>query len=474
MIFEYIEKSVLRKINIINSLYCTDTESVDTLALKLHCTTLTIAEDISYLQQTLHIPINKDPFKETFYLTPPANKVLYDYLKQVYQTSLFLRFLVYSLDENPQKTKHIDFTKQQGISSAKGYRLRNTVIDFLTTINLKLENNIVTGNPILIRFLKTELTRSFGLDIVHVQEETRQLAHEALQRVEKILHIRFTRREYELYTYLMQTSVDNCHKLTHLPLNKAEKRAINSKLYPYEYPAIIKSLFKKSWQKHSDDEVNFAILAYMAINSHIFDKSLDPDVALSYKNEFLSLPEIQDLIQIIRSSFSVPPNMVDYFYNVLYLFLRDALFKLQPIISSSYLCLGQDQNTYSMNRLKDLLKQWNHYDFDISEQHFKLLSKRLSPLLVTHLYSHLYIVSEANIDANCLATFLKETTHSVEISTVPDLRAVTYEELTDRQNLFIIDKENLTPIQVPDDNVIYIYFPLNNFQVFDLLSMIFK
>lgn len=474
MIFNYIEKSVSRKVQLVNILYCTHVETADSLAIKLNCSPLTILEDINYLQESVKLPIYEDAAAKTYYLNPSKNTTLHNYLKQIYQTSIFLNFLEYFLLDD--KPKYSEFIKEQHVSTAKGYRLRDDVAQYLNTIGLSLKKNIVTGSPILIRFLAVELTRSFGLNLVKMEMKTAELSDTVLIRIEKLLNIKFSAQEYEFYTLLMQTTLDSNLPCAELALTQTELRGINSNLYPNEYLAIVRSVFQPYWGERTSCELSFSILAFIATNSHIFDKSLAPEILANNRAEFLSMPEVKSLIDLISQEFNVPPEMTDYFYTSIYIFLRDALFRLQPIFSSSYVHLDADKTSYVSRKLNKILKDWNVTNLKISEQHINALYNRLVPILVTNLYKHIYIVSERNIDAGFLLDYLTTVTQTskLQIDIISKITDVSKETLNDPQNLFVVDKDLSSPVQVPGNNVIYIFFPLSGQQIFRLLRKIFK
>lgn len=474
MIFNYIEKSVTRKVQLVNILYCTHVETADSLAIKLNCSPLTILEDINYLQESVKLPIYEDSMSKTYYLNPSKNATLHKYLKQIYQTSIFLNFLEYFLLED--KPKYSEFIKEQHVSTAKGYRLRDDIGQYLNAIGLRLKKNVVAGSPILIRFLAVELTRTFGLKCVKMEMHTAELADTVLMRIEKLLNIKFSAQEYEFYTLLMQTSLDSNLPCSEVTLTPIELRGINSNLYPNEYLAVVRSVFQPYWGERTSCELSFAILAFIATNSHIFDKSLAPEMLVNNRAEFLNMPEVRDLVNRISQEFNIPDEMTDYFYTSLYIFLRDALFRLQPIFSSSYVHLDADKTTYVSQKLGKILKDWNTYDLQISEQHINALYNRLVPILVTNLYRHIYIVSERNLDAGFLLDYLSTVTRtsSLQIDIITKISDVSKETLNDPQTLFIVDKDLSSPVQVPGDNVIYIFFPLGGQQIFRLLRKIFK
>ncbi len=96
MIFNYIEKSILRKINMIDILYGDSFVSIHSLAERLSCTIHTVKNDLYFLNEDLNIPLLE--LSSFFYkidITKQRNKQkLY---KKVYKQSLFLECLKFFL-----------------------------------------------------------------------------------------------------------------------------------------------------------------------------------------------------------------------------------------------------------------------------------------------------------------------------------------------------------------------------------------
>lgn len=471
MIFSYIERSLTRKTHLINILYCTKNQTIDTLALQLNCSPLTVLSDIEYLKTELTIPIEETD--HTFQLSPTESENLQCYLKKVYKTSLFLQFLAYFLLKD--KPKFGTFVEQQHVSIAKGYRVREEIIQYLNSIHLDIVDNNVVGDTLLIRFFIAELSRSFGINVLSPQPEIERRCNHILDKVENEMNIHFSKYERELYALLIDTSISSDIPNTPIIFTSAELRGINSKLYPKIYIDLVKNELAEFWaENRQEQELKFTIIAFIVTNSHLFDKSVNPEQSKIYQHEFLNLPEVNSLISAITNDFKVQPQMMPYFYTAVYSFLSDSLFNLQPIFT--YPVYGTTlHKTQIFHKMSNIIQQWNVFNIEIGQYRILNFCNRLTPILAPNLYKEIVILTEKVIDGNFLRDYLSTLLTDINISVQKD---ITYaQNFQAKQHiLYIIDKEFRIPFTLKrnSDNLYFVFFPIREETLFNLLTKIFK
>lgn len=473
MIFNYIERSINRKIYLINLIYCTKNQTLETLGIRLNCSSLTVLSDIEYLNDSLNIPITKCE-DDTYTLLPEKDASLQTYVKSIYQTSLFLQFLKYFLLTDKQSFK--DFVQEQHVSIAKGYRLREDVIKFLRSINLDVQGNTVSGRILWIRFLAAELTRSFGMEVLTPSPEVEKRCNLVLDEMEDYINIVFSQQERELYTLLISASLTQSIPNNYVALTIPDCRLINSTLYPLAYKDSVKKHLMDFWNPEAQiAELNFSIVAFIVANSHLFDKSVDPIQAKHYREAFLNLVEVHSLIEAIESNFTVHPQMTNYFYTAVFAFLCDAMFRLQPLFTYPTYDDKQFYQTHIFQKMSDIIDEWNIYHIDIEKYRIADLCGRLTPILIPDLYENVVIVTDHSIDGNFLRDYLLTINPHYQISVQKQLN--TLNEIEDNsRTLFILDKDLSKPFKLKPsmDNVIFIFFPLNEHALLELLTKLFK
>lgn len=470
MIFSYIERSVTRKTHLINLLYCAKNQTIETLALQLGCSPLTVMSDIDYLRTELAIPIVEN--QELFQLLPTETETLQCYIKKVYQTSLFLQFLAYFVTLD--KPKFGSFVASQHVSIAKGYRLREDIIKYLHSIHLDVIDNTIAGNTILIRFFIAELVRTFGLDVLTPIPAIDLRCQRILDQVEENLHINFSNHERQLYSLLINTSISSDIPNSKITFTAAELRGLTSQLYPSFYLELVKNELLEFWpEKTQQQELNFATLAFIVINSHLFDKSVSPAQREIYQTEFLKLPEVNSLITDITSTFKIQPQLLPYFYTAVYTFLSDALFRLQPIFS--YPVYSENMNKpHIFNKISSIIQNWNVFGIEIEKYRILDFCNRLSPIIAPQLYQKIIILTERVVDGNFLRDYLSILTPDIEVNIKKDVNYL--QNFQEDNTFYIVDKELRIPFQLKQnaENLNFIFFPVREQTLFKLLTKIFK
>lgn len=467
MLLDFIETPILRKINLIQLLFYSNQQSVDSLALKLDCATLTLMEDVNYLRNELDINIEiiQDDHTEMLMLHD-SSESFHDTLQKIYATSYFLQFFTYFFDENSGRFS--DFIAANHISTATGYRIRKDIKDFIESVGLTVKNNTLAGRGLLIRFLAIELHRNFSVKLLPEDPEINAKAQEILNEMEQILHVHFSHQERILFSLLMQTSCHNLYNKDGLGLSQAHLNSIYSDIYPKQLPQLLKDNFSQYWH-HQKEELEFCILAFIAINSHVFDSAVPSEILATNKKAFHEHPEVKRLINLFYDSFTINEKLLDYFYTSLYLFIRDSAFDLQPVMLN-HLQLSEP-NTVAYRRIQQILTEWNIYGIRFNPYHIITLYNRLAPMLSLSLYQNIIIVSDKPIDANFVSDYIRLLTGPKSKILIENHIPQDYPLLNDEQSIFVIDKSS--DIALPTElmnNCFYTTFPVGNTQIFYLLN----
>lgn len=469
MLLDFIENSVVRKIKLIYLLFYSDQNNIDALALKLQCTPLTLLEDVYYLQEELDFPLEIiDNDDENLLILRPCTISFHEMLTKIYSTSYVLTFLAHFF--NQQSGKYSEFIASQHISTATGYRLRKTVLAYLHSIRLDLRNNVICGDAILIRFLALELYRNFGIKLIHLTPDIQQKCEQLLVEMEDHLHVQFSQSERLMFSLLVQTSVDNNFPNEGLHFTTPHLKSIDSDICPRFFIDLAKKTFGNYWQGREQEELRFVKLAFMVINSHVFEQSVAEETLKRSRQAFIEHPDIKRLISLISQEFTINQKLIDYFYTSLYIFLRDSSFEIQPINLGNYIYLNKP-NSIVYNKLKDILNQWNIYDIQFNKYHIYALYNRIAPVLSISLYQNIIIVSDKTIDASFVEKYIdllvgKDCRIAIQQSVAEDDPL-----LGDEKTIFIIDKTS--SLSLPIDamkNCFYTTFPMGNSQTFKMLD----
>ena len=472
MLLNSMEKTIVRRAKLLNILYCKK-EDVNKLSFVLGCTPLTIVSDVKFLKQTLKIPIHEPT--EGIYTLKPGKKHLEKYIHRLFKTSTFLKFLDYFFIEDA-KIEFLDFIRQQKVSTAKGYRMRQEISKCLSEMGLALIDNYIYGNPLLLRVLKAELTINFGMNLIVLDEVLKEASLNLLKELEAKLNLTFTSQERLLYQLLLQQSIlkTNWQK-KHFTTNTQE--LLKANLYPACYEKLLDKHFKTYWPKSQIEyEKQYAIIAFLIINTHVFETSLPEQLAKKNQITFLKLASVKELIKEFSVVFDVDEAYLQYFNTALYIYVRDALLGIQNILNAGVISVETPYTTnYMYSKLKDVIEHWNQERFKLSDTYADTLYKCLVSIMTTKYYKNVVIISEKLVDAlflkDYIAVFSKHKLGKIEIINDETHPLPSVHRL---QTLFIIDKNWPQKMLTPVENVMYVTFPLGNEQIFEILKQLLK
>lgn len=471
MIYTYIEKGLVRAVELVDLLLGEQYISPTTVSTNLNCTPVTIANDINYLRNTLHIKILENEAGD--YRIDPFTEGNRDTIgKKIYAESLFLKTLAYFLQ--PAKKKYIAFIDEQFISVSKGYLLRATVEKFLHELGLTISDNSITGDPIKIRFLISILTRQFGLDLIKMDKDVTAKSRNVLKAVEKSLMISFSNSEKNFFDSLLQTSVASNIPRVGLTYPKETLASINSYLRPKDFEEAIKANFSELWGERFEEEYLFSVLSLMIINTHVFDQAMAPETLTAYRNNFLKDPSVKRLTDLFEEAFSMELVSKDWFLSAIFIFLKDITLELHPLTSTEYLRIGRtDSSLY--NKIKQVIQQWNIYGLNITEKHINILCCRLNPFIIKKQVSLIALISENSMDSHITQMMIKDLLpQTIHFAIYSDLTEAEKHVENPDEVLFVIDKNALLPKHCKRSvRSLFIDFPPGTAELQKILSYTF-
>ncbi|MBP1047633.1 helix-turn-helix domain-containing protein [Enterococcus sp. BWM-S5] len=471
MIYTYIEKGLLRAVELVDLLLGEQYISSTSISTNLSCTPVTITNDINYLRSTLHITILENEAGD--YRIDPFTEGNRDTIsKKIYAESLFLKAVAYFL--KPAEKKYIDFIDEQYISVSKGYLLRATVEKFLNELELTISDNQITGNIIKIRFLASILTRQFGLNLINTDEEITIKSLDVLKVIEQNLNITFSNSEKSFFDSLLQTTVASNIPQGSLHFPAVALETINKYLRPKDFDKVLKSNFASIWGERFEDEYLFTALSLMVINTHVFDQKMDPETLAAYRENFLSDPSVKRLTDLFEEAFSTDLISKDWFLSAIFTFLKDTTLDLHPLISTEYLRIDKADSEF-FTKVKQVIQEWNIYGLNITEKHINVLCCRLNPFIIKKQVSTIALISENSIDSHITQMMIKDfLPQTIRFTIHSDLAAA--EKNTDSldKTLFVIDKNASLPKKCdPSVRSLFIDFPPGTTDLKKILSCTF-
>lgn len=160
MISNYIENTIIKRVNIIETVYSNPQITISELATKLGLT-------YGFVKQTLfeleHDPKLQLKNKNGHYRLE-SHLEMVKYRSLLYQQSAFLNYLYFVLTNTNDKLSVVNVGFILSRSTSALYVTRKLVIQALGEFNLKLKNNIVTGNEVAKRLLIATLNVKYDFE----------------------------------------------------------------------------------------------------------------------------------------------------------------------------------------------------------------------------------------------------------------------------------------------------------------------
>ena len=437
MIHTYIEKKLLRAIDVADLLLGKQYIPAVKISNKLNCTYQTTINDISYLKDELGIYVENDHYGG--YRINPFTEGNQDTLnKQIYSHSLFLKSLIFFLV--PSDQKFIDFIDDHFISVSKGYQLRGVVESFLTEIGLTLVDNQVVGDLVKIRFLASELNRQFNPQLLVFDSLITAKSMTILDDFEEQLSIQFSKTEREVFHSLIQTTVAKNLPTGELSFGGNADHSLGYYLYPKRFRESMEQQFRPVWNERFNQEYTFAVLALFLMNTHVFDEIIESKTLQAYRENFIQNPFVQELLKQFRKVFQHDYSKEDWFISSLFIFLKNSALGLQPLTSSG-LAKNMQVDEAFFFKVKHTIDRWNVYDLTITDKHIHALCCRLSPFMVQKQTATIALVTENSFDRSITQKAIQQfLPQGIHYSSYTELTPEVVAKENSEETLFIIDK----------------------------------
>ncbi|EJC3754583.1 helix-turn-helix domain-containing protein, partial [Enterococcus faecalis] len=178
----YIEKDIIKKIEIINTLWESSGVPKKKLAKDLALSIVTVRNYIQVLNEKFDNLIEEEN-QIGYVICGKHKKNKQDYLKELYKDSVFINACHYFLQTNFMQVEL--FARERYISFSKAYELRNEVVEYIQLLGIEPRDNLLPNNECKLRFLITYFQKIIGLEFVVITDADTYRLNQLFQAVEE-------------------------------------------------------------------------------------------------------------------------------------------------------------------------------------------------------------------------------------------------------------------------------------------------
>ncbi|QPS70269.1 helix-turn-helix domain-containing protein [Lactococcus garvieae] len=384
LFIQYLEKDIYRKSEIVTMLWENEHLTSKEKALNLQVTTATIKADVKSINQEYCDSQEPIILANTvgYYIPNKKKKNKREFLKQMYQDSLFVRACCFFLKNN---IKHVDvFAEKEWISIAKAYRVRNTVVEYLARLNISLSDEEIINNECRIRFLMAFYQWKVGIDLIEIIPQRQLIFNQLFSEIEEVEKCLFSQSSKEYASLLLQLSFSR-EKKTPIFFDEDSVQILKkTKIYQRLSGPIEIFLKKNMYKQVTEHEVFYFALVFNIMNANYYDNQRLSETYDSYAELIKTSPRLyyKQLVEKFETKYNISLVSDSLFEVSLISFLRKCLFNLQILIPEEHLERGHIARVPAefLEEIKEILEDWNmeaRRNLIFSNAHFQYLASKL-------------------------------------------------------------------------------------------------
>ncbi|GCF94213.1 hypothetical protein NRIC_21040 [Enterococcus florum] len=385
MLRQYMEKEIVRKIDLIELLWGNEERTSMELALDLAVTPATVKNDI----KTLNL-FYTDP-EEPLILSSPSGYSIFDkkrnkraVLTQLYNDSLFVRACCHFLKH--QFVEIEKFADKEYISLTKAYELKKEVLRYLEEMGIFLSDDPPQETECRIRFLVTYFQMKLGIVFIPVPKFNQYQFDRLFERIEVQENCLFSSYSKQYASLLFQLDFDRCQStpiaFDDEALQLLKKTAVYQRLRK-PLLAFLKSELHTT-TIHEDQLLYYALVINI-MNANYVDDAGPKDTYQSYVQLIRHSQKLRFelLVQLFQEEFQGSLDADSLIFEAaLITFLRKTLFNLQPLIPEEHIELGNLAlvPVSLFIKVKAALEKWAQkaqLNLLFSDDHMKYLASKL-------------------------------------------------------------------------------------------------
>ncbi|MEN4333153.1 helix-turn-helix domain-containing protein [Streptococcus pyogenes] len=304
------------------------TEKELTMAAACSQTTLTALKIKQYLRQFNALfkgYLRIELIKSRIYcevLNDKREAFFYD----IFALSDTLKMLTFLLLDNPKHKSIAVYTRKQGISQSKAYRLIHKLKHYLQDIGLNIVDNTVIGDELKIRYLIALLHKEYGIILYDIQPADIETIHAFIFAAQKNLQpSAFLDRRFLFFDVLLMLTWKRHRYPVHLPHLALFEHLKSLPIFDNIKTIAVDELAPRTRVTFSSDDFDYLFLIYLTTDNsflsgywtshqrqqlyHLITK--DPDY-------HLLIHRLQALVGKYSDIHEHIPNLIPFFKRTLY------------------------------------------------------------------------------------------------------------------------------------------------------------
>lgn len=386
MFEEYLEKELQRKVKIICLLWENEEMTSTELSCELGVTSTTVKSDIKAINADYCSKANPLIISDItgYSILNKSVRNKKNYLKKIYQTSLFVKATVFFLKSNFSKIKELEI--KEYLSQTKTYNLKSDVGEYLERLKVIQNGKITEKTELRKRFLLAFYQWELGMEVVEISNTNKQLYQSFFEDVEAIENCVLSTRSKEYATILFQIGFLR-RKVNPIIFREDEISFIKKNIVYQRLKHIIKKFLQKMLHfEIKESDIIYMFIVFNAMNANYYDdnsKTFYTYLQLIKENAFL---KYDYLMRTFEKEFTLSLENNLIYDAAVVTFMRKCLFNLQALIPEEHISIGNAVKLpKNFNfRVQEVLEDWNittGLELVFSEVHIRQLSSKLIFLL---------------------------------------------------------------------------------------------
>lgn len=357
MLKRYIEKNIFRQVYLCQQLYQKKRISIQLMAERLNACTVTINNDLDLLKETFGQEIATfERTRDTCFIAFDSTYSLLELTQRIYRRSDFLRVLNEYLKGN---THWAEIAEKEFLSTSKIYQIRKDIFTFAKELGYPYSSHAIDFPEKDIRYLLLAISRYTGdASAIPFNKMVATAAEELITYVEEHFFARAypeNEREIIISGTLLSSQRARCFAIH---FSEEEKQmAQQTPLF-----ALLQTGVKKLTSSifTNEEELYFIYSLFNARNYTCNNyELLQKDFEVVYQNHIKRYPEIERLLQQLRSSLEIPAENELLLKKAFLPFIRSTWANLQ-LFQPDLIYLKDRHQLQTYQEIKHVLNQWSN------------------------------------------------------------------------------------------------------------------
>ncbi|WP_159796544.1 M protein trans-acting positive regulator PRD domain-containing protein [Streptococcus halichoeri] len=270
-----------------------------------------------------------------------------------------LRFFIINPIKNGKSLAH--FAKEQFISTASAYRLREAIVPYIEEIGLRLMKNSIVGEEYRMRYLIAFLQTKFGIDIYELTPKDQLITRHFL--FDSASHLRpshLLSESFIFYNVLLSLSWKRHDKSVRIPESAIFNKLTRIFIYEELAKSIEEILQPQTGLTFQKDDLDYLFLIYLTASNSFASQKWSKEHIQQVRAIFEADPAFSQLLRAIQKLSPLFLDKNDDLVHILIYFYLYFLFDLQDLIPEQVRCSSRTYQGHAgfFQAVNQVVNQW--------------------------------------------------------------------------------------------------------------------